>query len=178
MRIRVRAPGVSRTSLRTLSTTDSSSPASSATRACSDCSKSSSPRIAAAVTSATWSSQPGVRGEELDHLVLDEGGVHVHDDQPLRPPVQPRRDHGDVHAERRRLGASAVRSGSVSTPDTANSTAVTGYLASRKIRSMLPPVAVIRAAIAAVDSAVSGCPSTVTWERPIAARAGCRRGRR
>lgn len=63
--------------------------------------------------------------------------------------------------------ASAVRSGSVSTPDTANSTAVTGYLASRKIRSMLPPVAVILAAMAAVDSAVSGCPSTVTWERPL-----------
>jgi hypothetical protein len=63
-------------------------------------------------------------------------------------------------------GARAVRSGSVSTPDTANSTAVTGYLASRKIRSMLPPVFVIRAAIAAVASAVSGCPSTVTRERP------------
>lgn len=62
--------------------------------------------------------------------------------------------------------ASAVRSGSVSTPETANSTAVTGYLASRKIRSMLLPDSVIRAAMAAVASAVSGCPSTVTRERP------------
>ncbi len=63
--------------------------------------------------------------------------------------------------------ASAVRSGSVSTPETANSTAVTGYLASRKIRSMLPPAPVISAAMAAVDSAVSGWPSTVTWDRPL-----------
>lgn len=62
--------------------------------------------------------------------------------------------------------ASAVRSASVPVPDTANSTAVTGYFASRKIRSMFPPVEVIVAAMAAVDSAVSGCPSTVTWERP------------
>jgi hypothetical protein len=44
----------------------------------------------------------------------------------------------------------------VSAPETSNSTAVTGYLASRKIRSMLPPVAVMLAAMADVESAVSG----------------------
>ena len=32
---------------------------------------------------------------------------------------------------------------------------------------MFPPVDAILAAMAAVDSAVSGCPSTVTWERPL-----------
>ena len=87
------------------------------------------------------SSQPGVRGEELDHLVLDERRVDVHDDQPLRPAVQPGRDDRHVDAECRRprwpARCAAPRS---PTPDTANSTAVTGYLASRKIRSMLPPV--------------------------------------
>ena len=84
----------------------------------------------------------GVRGEQLDDLVLDERRVDVHDDQALRPAVQPGRHDRHVDADARAASvASAVRSGSVSTPDTANSTAVTGYLASRKIRSMLPPVA-------------------------------------
>jgi hypothetical protein len=46
----------------------------------------------------------GVRGEELDDLVLDERGVHVHDDEALGPPVQPRRDHRDIDAQGRRLG--------------------------------------------------------------------------
>ena len=63
--------------------------------------------------------------------------------------------------------ASAVRSVEVSVPDTSNSTAVTGYLASLKMRSMFPPVAVMLAAMAEVDPAVSGCPSTVTCERPV-----------
>jgi hypothetical protein len=62
--------------------------------------------------------------------------------------------------------ASSVRSCSVAAPETSNSTAVTGYLASRRMRSMLLPVCVILAAMAAVASAVSGWPSTVTCERP------------
>ena len=152
---------------RTLSTTDASSPASSATRACSDCSKSSSPRIAGRRDLGDLVLAARVRREELDHLVLDERGVHVHDHQPLRPALQARPAPRRRRPRCRRPPAPArCAARSVSAPETANSTAVTGYFASRKMRSMLPPVPVILAAMAAVDSAVSGWPSTVTWERP------------
>ncbi len=38
----------------------------------------------------------GVRREHLDHLALDQGRVHVQDDQPLGPAVQARRLDGHV----------------------------------------------------------------------------------
>ncbi|CAL2062013.1 exported protein of unknown function [Streptomyces murinus] len=166
MRIRVRAPGVSRISLRTFSTTEASRPASRATRACSDCSKSSSPRIAAAVTSATLSSQPAWAAKSS----MTSSWIRVESTsmttrrcaRRCRPAETTAMSTPSAPASE----ASAVRRGSVSTPETANSTAVTGYLASRKIRSMLPPAFAIRAAMAAVDSAVSGWPRTVTRERP------------
>lgn len=73
--------------------------------------------------------------------------------------------------------ASAVRSSAVPVPDTANSTAVTGYFASRKIRSMFPPVEVMVAAMAAVDSAVRGVPAP-SHGNGRHRGGGCRRCRR
>ena len=98
VRTSVRAPGVRRTASRTSSSTDSGRPASVATRACRLCAKSSSPRIAESVTAATSAARPACVGEELDDLVLDEGGVHVHDDEPAPAPRQPGRGHRDVGA--------------------------------------------------------------------------------
>lgn len=101
--MRVRAPGVSRTSERTLSTTDSSSPASN-----------SHPGVQRLLEVQFAAHRRGrhlgdlilaarVRREQLDDLVLDEGGIHIHHHQPLGPAVQPGRDHGDVHAQQRGL---------------------------------------------------------------------------
>ena len=61
----------------------------------------------------------GPGGQQVDHLVLDEGGVHVHHDQPQRAPVQPAaldrhvdplldRGAGQVLAEHRRVPAGDV----------------------------------------------------------------------
>ena len=40
----------------------------------------------------------GVAGEQLDDLVLDQGGVDVHDDEPSAAAGQPAGGHGDVEA--------------------------------------------------------------------------------
>ena len=71
------------------------------------------------MTAATSAAVPGVRGDELDDLVLDEGGVDVHDDEPGTAPRQPGRgdrdvtpglgrDEGEVAAQRRHVGAGDV----------------------------------------------------------------------
>ena len=99
VRMVVRAPGVSSISPPTSSMTDASRPASVATRWCSDWAKSISPRIAASVTARTLSSTPGVGGEHLDDLALDQRRVDVEDDQPLRAPGQTGAFDGDVHAD-------------------------------------------------------------------------------
>ena len=99
MRTRVRAPGVRRTASRTSSSTDTGRPASVATRACRLCAKSSSPRIADSVTAATSAARPGVLGQQLDDLVLDERGVDVHDDEAAAAAGQPGRGDGDVGAD-------------------------------------------------------------------------------
>ena len=63
-----------------------------------------------------------------------------------------------------------ARIASTSPAITTRSYAVTGWVASRTIRSMLPPVAAIASATAASDAGVSGRPSTVTACRGSRAR--------
>ena len=69
-----------------------------ATRSRSEVAKSSSPRIAASVILADLRGAARPRGEQVDHFTRDQGGVHVHHDQPHRPPVQPAALDGHVHA--------------------------------------------------------------------------------
>ena len=88
MRSVVRAPGVSSICSPTSSSTSAGRPASVATRRCSDSAKSSSPRIAASVTSATAASAPDPGGQHLDDLALDQCRVDVKDDEPLGPSRQ------------------------------------------------------------------------------------------
>ena len=57
-----------------------------------------------------------------------------------------------------------------SVPETSNSIEVTGYDASRTIRSMLAPSRAIRWAIAATGAGRNGWPRTVTWARSPAGR--------
>ena len=121
----VRAPGVSRTAARTLSTTDARAarPAARPARA-GYCAKSSSPRIAALRHLGDLVRAAGVRGEQLDHLVLDQRGVDVHDDQPAPAAGQP----GGRRPRRRPRGppppapARGAASSTSSTPETSNST--------------------------------------------------------
>ena len=71
--------------------------------------------------------QAGVRGQHLDDLALDEGGVHVEDDQAHAVAAQVGRLDGDVEALGGRLHRRATeRSVAVSAPDTCRSIAVTG----------------------------------------------------
>ena len=62
--------------------------------------------------------------------------------------------------------ASVARSVTGSAPETSNSMQVTGWCASRPIRSMLAPLAAIRPAMAAMAAGASGRPSTVTCMVP------------
>ena len=63
--------------------TPSSIPLSSATRASSAASKSSSPRIAASVTAATFGLDPGIVGQFVDAFDGDHRRIHVGDEQRL-----------------------------------------------------------------------------------------------
>ena len=69
----------------------------------------------------------GVRGEHLDHLALDQGGVDVHHDQPHAAAQQVGGLDGDVDALAGGLARrAAARSVSGSAPETCRSIAVTG----------------------------------------------------
>ena len=98
VRTSVRAPGASTMASYTSSSACAGTPARSATRDRSDSSKSISPRIAASVTARDLGLAPGMGGQHLDHLALDEGGVHVHHDQADAAAQQVGGLHGDVDA--------------------------------------------------------------------------------
>ena len=68
----------------------------------------------------------GVRGDHLDDLALDQGGVDVHHDQPDAAPVQGVALHGEVDALLTASAASSGRSRSAGAPETCISIAVTG----------------------------------------------------
>ena len=99
----MRAPGASTSSSYTSSRALASSPSSSATRERRLSSKSSSPRIACVGDPGDLLLAAGARGEHLDHLALDQGGVDVHHDQPHAAAQQVRGLHGDVDPLVRRL---------------------------------------------------------------------------
>ena len=113
VRTRVRAPGVSWTAARTSSRTDTGRPARAATRCRRLSAKSSSPRIARSGDGGDLGLAAGMLGEELDDLVLDEGRVDVHDDQPAPAAGQPTGRDGDVRRRGTLASRRAARAGPV-----------------------------------------------------------------
>ena len=47
---------------------------------------------------------PRFSGQQVDHLVLDQGGIHIHDDQAGALPDDVRGLHSHIHADLRRYG--------------------------------------------------------------------------
>ena len=70
---------------------------------------------------------PGVRREQLDDLVLDQGRVDVHDDQPAAAPSQTGGGDRDVDPAGRGLqGQLAAQAVDVVAPETSSSRVLTG----------------------------------------------------
>ena len=115
----------------------------------------------------------GVAGEQLDDLVLDEGGVDVHDDEPASAPGQARRRprrcrapwtlrlEGQLAAQRGRRRRRRRR-----TRRSSRGSATAGGSGRCWRRATA-----IRAVIAATPLARSGAPSTTTAARPLRRRA-------
>ena len=162
----MRAPGASRSSCLTSSSTDSSSPASMATRSRSEAAKSSSPRMAASVILAICAAQPArAASRSITSPAISVESTSMTTSRIARRCSPPRCTATSTPcwvASR----ASSSRSGCGSAPDTSNSMQVTGWSASRSIRSMFAPLAAIRPAMAATAAGLSGRPITVTCSWP------------
>ena len=82
--------------------------------------------MACSVTAATSGLAAGVGGEQLDDLVLDEGGVDVHDDQAPSAAGEAGGRARDVDSSAAATRARSRRRTSRSAPETSNSMVVTG----------------------------------------------------
>ncbi len=146
--------------------TATSRPASSATRSRSDCANSTSPRMAAAVSSATASAQPASAARSSmasSWSSVESTSIMI---SRMARRCRPPRWTATSTPSSAASWASVARSMTGSAPETSNSMQVTGWWASRPIRSMLAPLAAIRPAMAATTAGASGRPSTVTCMVP------------
>ena len=169
VRTRVRAPGVSRTRRAHLvEHARPAGPARTATRVGRLSAKSSSPRIAAVVTSATSASRPAWAASSsiTSSWIRVESTSMTTRRRPRRAsPAGATAMSTPWTCDSR---ASSRRRDRTSAPETSNSTVVTGYRESRRMRSMLAPWAAIRAVTAATALASRGAPSTTTATRAAA----------
>ena len=146
--------------------TATSSPASSATRWCRAWAKSSSPRMAAAVSSATCGPQPAsAASSSIASSWTSVESTSITTRRMARR-CSPPRCTATSAPSRTDSWASTARSVTGSAPDTSNSMQVTGRCASRPMRSMLAPLAAIWPAMDATTAGVSGLPRTVTCRLP------------
>lgn len=171
VRTSVRPPGVSRTRPRTASTELTGRPASSATRARSDASKSSSPAIAASVTRATSSRHPASAAS----ISITSPCTRVESTSITTRRRARRHSVAASTAMSMRWAtasaASSVLSRAVSPPETSRSYEARGELDSRRMRSMFAPQEASRRATPAKAPGARDGPSTTTWWRPEAGSA-------
>ena len=163
VRTRVRAPAVNCTAARTSSRTSTGSPLSTATRSRRLWAKSSSPRIAASVTAATSTSRPAWAARQLDHFVLDQGRVDVHDDEASA--AASRAGEGDRDVDPVHVGLQrelAPQRQHVGTGDVELHGRDGVAREAAADRSMLAPWAAIRAVTAATALARRGAPRSTT----------------
>ena len=166
VRTSVRAPGVSRTSARTSSSTDVGRPARCATRSRKLAAKSSSPRMARSVTAATSGPRPACAAISsiTSSWISVESTSIITSRRPRR--ARPAGETATSTPCAAATPASTCRSPATSAPETSISTVVTGQREIRRMRSMLPPPAAIDSAMARMACGSSGAPRTVTCNLP------------
>ena len=134
----------------------------SPTRSRSDAAKSSSPRMAAVVTSATSRAQQGPGGQQVGQPRPGLGRIA----RPSRSAAAPGGTGRRAGPQRRCPGwpppGPGPRAAEPGAAEISISMQVTGRWASRPIRSMFAPLAAIRPAMAVIAAGVSGLPSRVT----------------